>query len=221
LEKVHYLEDCIKSLPDGSEIVLVETIKDEEKEGLQDVTRLNNVIQAKYYYKEWDYSKARNAAKSLCTRQIIFSIDSDERLSQHQHTAIIKAAIDLNKSDFGGLKVRNISIAPLPSAPGSNAANISEQVRICKNIPQIHWQFSVHENLEKSMRDNGLQYADSNILINHIGYDTKPEILRDKHITRLNMLLADKECHSEPLYFQYVINESLSLDYYNKVLERN
>jgi hypothetical protein len=214
------MPDCINSLPPDSEVVLVETIKDDEKSGLDEITKNGNNIYAKYYYKEWSYCAARNACKSLATRPIIFSIDSDERLAQHQHTAILKAALDLNRSEFAGLKNRNISMAPLPTMPGNYAATISEQVRIFRNIPQLTWQGIIHENIEKSMLDNGWLYADSNILIHHVGYEVDPQTLRDKHLDRLKGLINDEKNRNEPSYMQYIITEAERFTYYNNYLER-
>jgi len=219
-EKACYMPDCINSLPPDSEVVLVETIKDDEKSGLDEITKNGNNIYAKYYYKEWSYCAARNACKSLATRPIIFSIDSDERLAQHQHTAILKAALDLNRSEFAGLKNRNISMAPLPTMPGNYAATISEQVRIFRNIPQLTWQGIIHENIEKSMLDNGWLYADSNILIHHVGYEVDPQTLRDKHLDRLKGLINDEKNRNEPSYMQYIITEAERFTYYNNYLER-
>lgn len=215
--KAHYIPDCIGSLPKDSEIVLVETIQDAEKEGIEDVKTTNNHIYAKYYYKDWNYSDARNACKALATRPVIFSIDSDERLAEYQHTAIIKAALDLYKSEFVGLKVRNISIAPVPTLPGNYAATTTEQIRIFRNIPQLRWQAAVHENIEMSMQEAGLQYADSNILIHHIGYETDVVTLRDKHLNRLKMLINDDNYRNNPNYLQYIINESMNFKYYHDI----
>jgi hypothetical protein len=219
-EKAVYLEDCIKSIPEGSEIILMETIQSDDNQGIEEIQKNGNNIYAKYYYGKWDYAAARNAAKSLATRPIIFSIDSDERLLNDQHTAILKAALDLYKSDFAGLKVRNISVAKNPANTSAYILDACEQVRIFKNIPQIFWRFSIHENLEFSMKMANVEYADSLILIHHIGYDIEPIRLRDKHLGRLKMLLADTDCHKHPAYIQYIVNESANYNFYEKLLTK-
>jgi hypothetical protein len=215
-EKVSYLEDCIKSLPEGSEIVLVETIKDEEKEGLHNIQYVDkNMITAEYYYKEWDYSKARNAAKSLSTRQIIFSIDSDERLAQHQHTAIIKQALDLYKSDFTALQIRNVSLTPTYAAEGTWENSIVEQVKIFKNIPHLQWKGKIHETIDLDIVEKGLKYADSNIIVHHIGYETDLDTMIDKAKSRLLGLLTMEEPTKYEPYLNYVIQEATNI----KILE--
>lgn len=216
-EKLHYLPDCINSLPEDSEIVLVETTHSDSQEGLDEIQNLGNKIFAKYNYKDWDWSKARNACKSLAKRPVIFSIDSDERIAVFQHTAIIKAALDLHKSDFAGLKVRNISIAPVHSLPGNYNSTVTEQVRIFKNIPQLQWRAKCHENIEMSMYDIGMAYADSNILIHHVGYDTRPEVLMEKHRNRLRMLINDNDYRNLEGYFEYIVRESVNYNYYKQL----
>ncbi len=217
LDKAHDLPDLLESLPPGSEIILMETIKSDIKEGVCEIEKAGSHVSAKYYYKEWDYSKARNACKSLASAPVIFSIDSDERLAAFQHTAILKAALDLYKSGFAGLKVRNISTAAVHSAPGNYSCTVTEQVRIFKNIPQLQWRAKCHENIEMSMYECGLAFADSNILIHHTGYDTRPDVLRDKHLNRLKMLISDNEYRGTEGYFEYIVKESINYNYYRQL----
>ncbi len=213
--KAYYLPDCIQSLPEGSEIVLLETIQSDEKQGIDGYVKNGNNIYAKYYYKEWNYSDARNACKSLAARPVIFSIDSDERLLAHQHTAIIKAALDLYKSDFMGYQVRNISCYPNWENNTMYSYQVSECVRIFKNIPQLSWKGKVHETIDQSMIEQGFKYSDSNIMLHHIGYEADIDTMLEKSHKRLKALISTDEPLKHETYYKYVIQEAHNI----KVLE--
>lgn len=222
-EKAHYLPDLLDSLPENSEIILMETIPiaDEDKgEGIFNVRRSGNIVTAQYYYKLFNYAKARNACKSLATRPILFSIDSDERLLKHQNTELIQTAINLNKSEHGALQVRNFGTVTEYEENGKFLASLTEQVRIFKNLPEIKWDCTVHEVLDKSLLAAGLTYTDSNIFIHHVGYQIDKKSMLDKARNRIEMLIRDGDAFNDNFYYDYLKKEVNNFEYWRDNLKK-
>ncbi len=202
------LAEMLASLPAGSEVVLVETIRDPFLRGLSAIQSNGSRIYAKYYYGEFSYCEARNAAKTLATKPVVFSIDADERLLPHQHGDILSAALELERSSFAGLQVRNVSVIPSVENAGVFGSSMTQQVRMFRNLPRLEWKGTVHETIDQSMIEQGLVFGDSNIIIHHTGYEGSAGQLAAKAEARLKMLIRGGEALTEKHYFDYIISEA-------------
>jgi hypothetical protein len=208
------------TIPPDSEIVLVETIPIEQNNiPIEDVMKLDKIsgieisedglrIHAKYYYNNWSYSKARNAAKSLATRPVIFSLDSDERILRHQWNMILKDCLDLEYSDYLGISTNTLSVnRHINNGKGQNQVSHNTRVSIFKNIPELYFTGSVHETIDRRILELKKRYKDSAIKIDHVGYDIKPELLRDKALNRIRTYLNNADDLKDEFNFDKFIQE--------------
>ena len=193
------LIECIKSLPQDSQIIVAETIPHGGKwfMKVRDKRDDGQFITATIYYPRglFNFSKARNLVKKLATRPVIVSIDADELLYKRQHELLKKEAILLAQSnEYWGVEIVNNSVVHGIVTGNDNdvVANNTPQLRMFKNLKNINWLYPIHEAI--SMKVDGelvkRTIKKSHIMIDHTGYEISAQHQFEK-VERNLMLYLD------------------------------
>lgn len=223
----HYLEDCLKSIPEYANTLLVRTeqINDLEKvtslELLKDSCFLTDIEtngKRKHailkYNGVFDFSKARNKVNTLVETEWIFTLDADERfsISHSQELYDILSTVDENT---WGVYNRSYSYFAALENGGQAVTNLVIQCRIFRNIPSVYYYGSAHEDVSKSIYDANKDIVDSSILVIHEGYKCTPEVYMQK--LKRNIIGIGKHLEHEH-YFSKLLQETYT---YIQLLERS
>jgi glycosyltransferase involved in cell wall biosynthesis len=188
-----YLEDCIKSVSGiADEIVIVDT-------GSSDNTK---EIATKYTDKifdfKWadDFSAARNEALKHSTGKWILYMDADERFN-YDNVELFKDMLENATDNIGGFIVTIES--DHKKLDGSSERHRGGYPRIFRNLgyPKIKFQGRVHEQIAPSLIDLNMKFVNSDIIIEHLGYNKDYDEM-DKKVRR-NYKLLLQHVKEEPL----------------------
>ena len=208
-EDQKHIQKCLDTVPPEAEIILVKTVPVSVDESyhsgrlwykdweLTNVTKGVKHTFAEFHYLDVedsgiipDFSAARNAAKSLATREWILSLDADERLITDQHE-LINEAIEHAPGDIGGFISGNVSnIANVKDEKGM-FRNISRQVRLFRNLNGLDWTGRGHETVEFSIEELGLKIQEIPLCLFHTGYNTDYKTMEAKLNRNLDRMLKD------------------------------
>lgn len=174
---------------------------------------------AKVYHFEWinDFSAAKNYAIAKCTGDWICFLDADEYFDEKDAKAlrrILEQVGSLYTIADGKKQKYNVIKSPLVNIDTSGrAVNVTEQVRIFRNLPYIRYQGIIHERLKTGKGRSLVVYElKGQLKIFHTGYawsDDKPMAAKGER----NLELIQKAIQTRPdnamLYFY--ASESLAL----------
>jgi glycosyltransferase involved in cell wall biosynthesis len=184
-EDFHHLPDMIDSLPRGVELVIVETVPDKAKAGHAPVQTGCEYVKGRHvktytwHFDRWDFSSARNAALSLCTREWCMWMDSDDRIVQGHQQGITQLIPQLMLGT-GGVMLGCHGYQP-PYRDGERGSFYAvPHCRIHRNHPDIRWRGLVHEQIDAQIAEAGLQVIESSVSIIHVGYVTDAKSLTAK-----------------------------------------
>ncbi len=143
----------------------------------------------KVYEHTWNgFANARNYAISKCSGEWIWHFDADFELEEKEFEKFKKVVEFLDSKDIEALfvKVKNFGM-------DGTIKSISSQVFIHRNLPYIHWEGNIHEDLiiQKSSYD-------FDIYVNHYGYQ-KADIQLQKAKRNLSLLYKDLDENRENL----------------------
>jgi len=181
----HNLTLLLPTLPDGAEIVIVETVHDATLDsaaerfvtttkGRQNVTGKDIVFAEFRYGGEFHFAAARNAAKMLSTRGWICWVDSDDRLMPQSYETF--ATLDELPRGVGGLWGMVYGLNAIEDCPEHKTDFYSaKQVRVFRNLPEVIWEGDAHEQILPSIEKQLLQVLFSELYIYHSGYVTNRE----------------------------------------------
>jgi tetratricopeptide (TPR) repeat protein len=128
---------------------------------------------AKVGYFTWcnDFSAARNASISLATSDYLLWFDADDRLDpgEGQKLSALKKYLRPAKDRAYMLKIN--------SATRQTGDRLCFQVRIFPNLPGLHFENRVHEQIAPSIECAGIVIESVDILIRHTGYHDINETL--------------------------------------------
>ncbi|MFA8343790.1 MAG: glycosyltransferase [Rhodothermaceae bacterium] len=175
-----FLEDCLKSVVDlADEIVIVDTGSTDRS------LEIAEKYSAKIFHFEWinNFAAARNYALQHSTGNWILYLDADERLTP-ESVSELKKVISTDKK-------RGIYCNVISYSKVAGNTNKMKYTRLFKNSDNIKFDGRVHEQIEKSLKQNGYTFLDSKIDIQHLGYDQNEEIYRQKAQRNLDLLLID------------------------------
>ncbi len=175
------ISDTINSLiPICKQIVVVDT-------GSYDQTALICTrMGAEVYFFKWtdDFSAARNFANSLMRTDWILAIDSDEIIDNFQFAKHSDIAIT---DSIGGI---NIKIDNYLDKNDLSNRSVHRYTRIYRNHPKIKYTGKIHEQINESILNAGFEIIQSDITINHYGYQdvTIEKIKRNQELIKLDLL---------------------------------
>ena len=175
-----FLAGCIESVKDVvDEIVIVDT-------GSKDNTvKIAEEYGAHIYNFEWcnDFSKARNFALSKSKSDWILYLDADERLDDRSKQLLRKT---IKSQENLGLRCKILNIDEINKKP-----KLQRYTRLFRNAAGIEFHGKAHEQIDGSLLKNNYRILDSEILINHFGYNISREGLKKKAERNLGLLLEE------------------------------
>ena len=199
----HWLNDCIASVPPGSEICLLKTkpIQNIEQNpgilgGIKEVQKAGSTLK----FAEWNYAAdnfsfadARNACKTMATGEWILQLDADERLmyeaDEFEHLKELPEQI-------GGVLCTIVSNY-YPHDRKHIKREAIAVLRLFRNKPEFTYQYRAHEDLHDSISKAGCFIGDSPITIHHLGYFLEDKDIAVKKLKR-NMHLMFKDLAVKP-----------------------
>jgi len=217
-EDYHYLEDCIKSLPKGFKTIICATksvdgipssVKELDEYYIESSSINGDFTHAVMNYRgDFDFSKARNLAKSLTDDEWIFSLDADERLSHSQHSELIQLSrqLETETPEVMGCYVYNYSFFAHQTHNGDQLVALVKQCRIFRN--SLKWINAAHEMIDRPIFEAKGEILISSILIIHEGYKQPLEVFAEK--LKRNILKYAKYVNDE-YYFERLLWEAHTL----------
>lgn len=201
-----FLKDCLESVNGiADEIVIVDT-------GSNDNTvEIAKQYTNKIFHYKWsdDFASARNEALKHSTGKWVLYMDADERI-KIEKKALFKNLLESADEDIGGLIVTIES--KHKKLDGSSELHRGGYPRIFRNYgyPNIHFKGRVHEQIAPSILDLKKSFADTDIIIEHLGYDRSYEEMDAK--VRRNYKLLLQHVNEEPLnsYAWYQLGQTLA-----------
>ena len=194
-----HLAECIESVKGVvDEIVIVDT-------GSTDSTiEIAEKYGANIYHFDWcnDFSKARNFALSKSKSDWILYLDADERLDKHSGEILRKT---IKSSENVGLRCKILNIDEVNKKP-----KLQRYTRLFKNKPGIEFRGKAHEQIDGSLLENNYRILNSEILINHLGYNISRDELKKK--AERNLKLLQEEYKEKPSgYCAFQIGNSYNI----------
>lgn len=191
------LDDCLNSISEvADEIIIVDT-------GSTDNTiQIAKKYDTKIYHYKWqdDFASARNFALSKATFPYILSIDADERLlNPKELLTVIKNA----KEDVGGWLINLTSFAERQDK--TKDTYVTNLLRLFRNHPDIKFKGIIHEQIIESITKLNYKLDNTNIKIEHIGYNLSIQEMLKKQERNLNLLLKAIETNPDDTYYLYQI----------------
>jgi len=190
------IERCLKSVAGlVNEIIIVDTgSTDRTIEIARSLA--GNVF--KHVIEPFDFSRARNISLNYAIGKWILHLDADEELSMKSYNAIEKIISTENNEAY---------ICDIINLLPEKKKGKFQSIRLFKNNPGIKYKRACHEEIYFSLFEQGYKIIESKINIIHYGYQTSPEILKQKAERNLEILLKMFE-HSNHFLTAFQIAQS-------------
>ncbi len=211
------LPNCLNSVKGiADEIVIVDT-------GSFDATKeIAKSFNAVIYDFEWnnDFSAARNFALSKSSGDWILYLDADEWIDEKSRSELLSI---ISSSKKLAVKCTVNSLDDFNNSPVS-----MRYTRLFTNNPGVKFEGKVHEQIDRSLNDLGYEKIESNILINHSGYNIPREKLKEKAFRNLAMLFEEYAATENPYYAYQIANSyvitgerEIAEEYYRTALQNS
>lgn len=172
-----FLSGCLASLCGvADEVVVVDT-------GSTDRTvEIAKAAGARVFREEWrnDFSAARNRSLDEASGDWILVIDADERLQPGQ-AELLRRLLANAQTDAYQLLIVNF-----PS--DDDARTISHRIGLFRNRREYRYQGLVHEQIGPSILKAGGRIQTSDVRLDHLGYDHKVRVLRNKESRNVSLI---------------------------------
>lgn len=158
---------------------------------------------ATWYYEDFSFAEARNAAISLCKTEWIFMIDSDESLHNLNFSGIDFAKIP---ETVGGVLVNNVLLQLSRDGMAVVPQTITH-TRIFRNDPRIRYTNRCHEQVLESITAAGFDIMESDIVLVHHGYRADDAALERKFRRNIRLMLMDLSeptAQDDPVNYKYL-----------------
>lgn len=169
--------DSVKGVVD--KIVIVDT-------GSTDSTiEIAKRYKAEIHQFDWvdDFSAARNYALSHSPSDWVLYLDADERLDEESKEHLRKI---VTQKDKLGVRCKIYNIDEVNKKP-----KLQNSTRLFRYSNKIKFTGRAHEQIDNSLLANGYEIINSEIVINHIGYNIDKDGLREKAERNLKLLLKE------------------------------
>lgn len=194
-----YLAECLESVKDiVNEIIVVDTGSEDE------TVEIAHAHGAKVYHYKWnnDFSGARNFALSKSNNDWVLYLDADERLDENSKDELKKLT---STNIRAGIRCKIFNIDEVNKKP-----KLQSSTRLFKNSKGIEFRGRAHEQIDDSLVEKGYKIINSDLLINHVGYNIDKSGLRKKAKRNLTLLLEDYK--NNPVgYIAFQIANSYSI----------
>jgi len=190
------LERCLKSVKDVvDEIVIVDTGSTDKS------IEIAQKYKSKIIYTIWhnDFSDARNLALDQASGKWILHLDADEELHDSSINQI-RPKLERSKADGIGVILRN-------HQPKDDLIPFLDesQVRIFLNKTNYRFRNKVHEQIVPAIAENAGKFEESDIIINHYGYQANNEQRVQRN---LNMLKDELQESPQDAYLLFKMGET-------------
>ena len=201
---IEYLKHLLPTIPKECEIIAIKTIQtDFLLDADESIKEEQNIKYGTFYYDKFNFAEARNYAKKYATKKWIFSLDADEYLSPRAFK-LIRETISNIDDKIGGI------ICGLADVIPNETTAVVKVMRLFINKLDIMWEFGCHEQITDNIINAGYKIAESNILIEHLGYNISKQGLFDKLNRNFDLL-----CYE----FAKQTNENKQMYIKNKIVE--
>lgn len=182
------LAACLESIrPWVDEIIVVDT-------GSQDDTRdIALRYSARLFEFPWcdDFSAARNESIRHATGQWLFWMDSDDTIDEANGRKL-RSLVDGPHSE-GTLGYVMQVVCPGLAGAGSRDVTVVDHIKLFRNLPQLRFEFRIHEQLLPSIRRMGGDVGWTDIAVVHSGSDQTPTGRQRKYERDLRILALELE----------------------------
>lgn len=174
-----YLASCLNSIKKvADEIVLVDTGSEDRS---ADIARIFGAKVSQFQWRD-DFSAARNAGLDKAEGDWILILDADELIAEQDHLKLKKMLADHHgETTAFSMATRNYTHntnavnwhpndGSYPRHEGGIGWFPSRKIRLFPNLPEIRFQYPVHELVAPSVRSSGCTVKDCTIPIHHYGH---------------------------------------------------
>ncbi len=201
-----FLEGCLESVQEiVDEIIIVDT---GSTDGTLEIARKFN---AKIYKFDWidDFAAARNESLKHCMGKWILYLDADERLKIDDGKRL-KEYLQSLSDDIGGINC--IIESEHWKLDGESEIHRGGYPRLFRNLgyPNIEFRGRVHEQISPSILENGKSFINSDILIEHLGYNREREVMEQKIKRNYRLLLQHVKEEPTNGYAWYQLGQTLA-----------
>ncbi|MBM3499484.1 MAG: glycosyltransferase, partial [Armatimonadetes bacterium] len=177
-EEAH-LPRCLKSVAGVfDEVIIVDT-------GSEDRTKkIAREHGARVFDFPWidDFSAARNASLAPATGEWVMWLDADDSLDEENRSRLRKALAVLGDSHMAYV----MKVRCLPA--GEEGVTEVDHVKLFRNLPQLRFEYRVHEQILPAIRRLGGEVGWTDVVITHHGYQDpaarRRKLERDQRILR-------------------------------------
>jgi len=167
---------------------------------------------AKLYDYKWenDFASARNFAKEQATGDWILQLDADEYF-MNDEASFIKEEIE--KTDKLALFIQITNLVAQ-----NQIGNSHSYARLFKNIPELSYQYRIHEQVLKNGQP--ISAGSSSLRIIHTGYTDETIKKKNKRVRNMKILEAELKKNPKDSFMLFnMANEYTSLGKNEKALE--
>ena len=163
---------------------------------------------ARVFHFEWcdDFSAARNFAIDQCRHEWVLALDADEMLS-HEDVQKLHGLAGGEASVAYVFETRNYTDVSentgwvrlgedAPDARGLTGYFPSRKVRLFPNVDRARFRGPVHELVEPSLRELGIEIGESDVIVHHYGKGADEGRMAEKR--ELYRRLAEKKLEDNP-----------------------
>jgi len=198
------LPACLESVKDVvDEIIIVDT-------GSTDQTiNIAQTFGANIHKFSWcdDFSAARNESIKYAKGKWILWMDADEQLEDNSKYELRKLVTRSNHPAGVSLILKNIS---------SKNVSFGTAYRMFSNFHGIQFKNPIHEQVSYSLRKNKANILNSNIVINHFGYDETKFDQKKKRDRNLPILIKMATDEPDGYFPQFLLGQHYASDLIQK-----
>jgi len=192
------LSSCLESVKDiVDEMIILDTGSDDN------TVRIAEEYGAEVHHFKWcdDFSRARNESIKYAKGKWILWMDADERLNSNSKDEL-RSILETSHRPLGvNVTIKNIS---------RNQIRYGNAYRMFSNYFGIQFRNIVHEQISYSLKEMKAEILDSNIIIDHFGYDADKFDQEEKRKRNLPLLHRMIEDSPKDFFPQFLLGQHYS-----------